>query len=133
MGEAIRSGGDLERLFTSDVFLNALRQQTARKLGVSIDSLHLVSTFESGLLSDQSTAPIPVSVQALVLEGCIFDESKRVLTEGLRSASLTTLLPTLTVAWMSKAGHPDRAVSSARGAASVAMPIYASLSRERLI
>jgi dynein heavy chain 2 len=116
-----------------DVFLNALRQQTARALKISIDGLHLVSTFEPSLISDPSQAPIPVVVQGLVLEGCIFDESRRLLVEGTRTSPLTSLLPPLTVAWMSKAGHPDRAATTAKGSAAVAMPIYAALSRERLV
>merc|ERR1719284_1040942 len=40
-----------------DVFLNALRQQTARKLKVSIDSVHMVAGFGRSLFGDQSTAP----------------------------------------------------------------------------
>ena len=60
-----------------DVFLNALRQQTARRLAVSIDNLHLVSTFEPHLLRDDSS-PLPITVQELILEGCAFDESKRI-------------------------------------------------------
>jgi len=116
-----------------DVFLNALRQQTARKLSVSIDSLHLVSSFENHLLSDASMSPLPVNVQNLILEGCVFDEGRRVLTEGQRNSPLVSVLPPLTIAWMARAAHPDRAVSSAQSAMSVAMPIYVSLSRERLI
>eukprot|EP00931_Biecheleriopsis_adriatica_P043590 TRINITY_DN24917_c0_g1_i1.p1 TRINITY_DN24917_c0_g1~~TRINITY_DN24917_c0_g1_i1.p1 ORF type:complete len:4311 (+),score=994.91 TRINITY_DN24917_c0_g1_i1:69-13001(+) len=116
-----------------DVFLNALRQQTARKLAVSIDSLHLVASFEPHLLSDPSTAPLPVAVQELILEGCAFDESKKLLTEGQRTSPLVSVLPPLTLAWMSKTTHPERTVSSTRAASTVSMPIYASLSRERLI
>jgi dynein heavy chain 2 len=116
-----------------DVFLNALRQQTARTLSVSIDSLHLVASFESQLLSDPSMSPLPVTVQDLILEGCIFDEQKRILVEGSRTSALVSVLPPLTIAWMSKTAHPDRAVSSARNAAMVSMPIYVSLSRERFI
>jgi dynein heavy chain 2 len=116
-----------------DVFLNALRQQTARSLKISIDSLHLVASFEPQLLSDTSTAPLPVTLQDLILEGCSFDETRRILTEGTRTSPLTSVLPPLTIAWMSRAAHPDRAVSSARGASTVAMPIYVSLNRERLI
>ncbi|CAE8588983.1 unnamed protein product, partial [Polarella glacialis] len=116
-----------------DVFLNALRQQTARKLAVSIDSLHLVATFEPHLLSDPSSSPLPVTVQDLILEGCCFDDSKKILVEGQRTSPLVSVLPPLTVAWMSKAQHPERAASSARAASTILMPIYASLSRERLI
>jgi len=123
----------LRDFLRADVFLNALRQQTARKLAVSIDSLHLVASFEPQLLSDTSTTPMPVTVQDLILEGCSFDEGRRILVEGHRNSPLVTVLPPLTIAWMSKTAHPDRAVSSARNAGTVGMPIYADLLRERLI
>jgi dynein heavy chain 2 len=116
-----------------DVFLNALRQQTARALKVPIDSLHLVASFEPQLLSDPSTSPLPVMVQDLILEGCSFDNSTKLLVESSRNSSLISVLPPLTIAWMSRAAHPDRALSSARQAMAVAMPIYVSLSREKLI
>eukprot|EP00927_Polykrikos_kofoidii_P027109 TRINITY_DN23975_c0_g4_i1.p1 TRINITY_DN23975_c0_g4~~TRINITY_DN23975_c0_g4_i1.p1 ORF type:complete len:2595 (-),score=618.45 TRINITY_DN23975_c0_g4_i1:108-6821(-) len=116
-----------------EVFLNALRQQTARKLAVSIDSLHLVASFEPQLLSDPASSPIPVTVEGLVLEGCSFDESKMILVESTRTAPLVSVLPDLTIAWMSKAANPDKALSSARQLASVGMPIYVSLTREFLV
>jgi len=115
-----------------DVFLNALRQQTARRLAVSIDNLHLVSTFEPHLLRDDSS-PLPITVQELILEGCAFDESKRILVEGQRTSSLVSVLPPLTIAWMSKVAHPERTASSARAAGTISLPVYASLTRERLI
>jgi dynein heavy chain 2 len=116
-----------------EVFLNALRQQTARKLSVSIDSLHLVATFEPQLLSDVSSSPLPVTVSGLILEGCVFDDQKRFLVEGTRTSPLVSVLPPLTIAWMSKAAHPDRAVSTHRHTTTVSMPIYSSLSRELLV
>jgi len=116
-----------------DVFLNALRQQTARKLSSSIDSLHLVASFEPQLLADPSTSPFPVTLQDLILEGCSFDESRKILIESARTSPLTSILPPLTIAWMSRTTHPEQAVSTARHATSVAMPIYAMLNRERLI
>jgi dynein heavy chain 2 len=117
-----------------DVFLNALRQQSARALKVPIDSLHLVATFEPQLLGDPSSSPLPVTIQDLILEGCSFDPAKKLLTESARNAALTSVLPPLTIAWMSRAAHPDRVVSSvSAGRASVGMPIYVSLSREKLI
>jgi len=123
----------LSNFLRAEVFLNALRQQTARKLAVSIDSLHLVASFEPQLLSDSSTTPLPVTVQEIILEGCSFDEQRRILVEGQRNSPLVSVLPPLTIAWMSKTAHPDRAVSSARNAGTVSMPIYVDLSRERLV
>jgi dynein heavy chain 2 len=124
---------NLSEFLRPEVFLNALRQQTARKLAVSIDSLHLVATFEPHLLSDQSTSPLPVIVEGLILEGCAFDDQRRILVEGQRNSPLVSVLPNLTIAWMSRAAHPDRALSSARHAVTVGMPIYVSLSREHLV
>jgi dynein heavy chain 2 len=132
-GNVVAQPATLSDFLRPDVFLNALRQQTARKLSVPIDGLHLVATFEPQLLSDPSTAPLPVAVENLILEGCEFDQGKRILVEGGRNSALTSVLPPLTVAWMSKAAHPDRAVSSARNVGTVGMPIYVSLSREQLI
>lgn len=116
-----------------DVFLNALRQQTARRLGASIDSLHLVSTFEPHLMSDPKMTPLPVTVQDMILEGCAIDDARKILVEGKRNSPLTSVLPPLTVAWMAQATCPDRVLSSNRGAGVVGMPIYASLNRERLV
>jgi dynein heavy chain 2 len=132
-GSIVQLPVSLSDFLRPDVFLNALRQQTARRLKISIDSLHLVASFEPQLLSDSSTAPLPVTLQNLILEGCTFDDGRRILVEGTRTSPLTSVLPPLTIAWMSRAAHPDRAVSTARGVSIVAMPIYVSLSRERLI
>lgn len=131
--DVFREPVQLSDFLRPDVFLNALRQQTARRLKVPIDSLHLVCSFEPQLLSDPSTSPLPVTVQDLILEGCAFDMSKRILIESTRTSPLTSVLPPLTIAWMSRAAHPDRAVASARHPMTVAMPIYVSLSRERII
>lgn len=133
MPNALQQAVSLSDFLRPDVFLNALRQQTARALRISIDSLHLVSSFEGHLLTDQSMSPLPVHLQGLILEGCCFDEVKRLLVESHRNSPLTSILPPLTVAWMSRSAQPDRAVSSAAGAKCVSMPLYVALSRERLV
>lgn len=115
------------------VFLNALRQQTARKLGASMDSLHLVASFEPHLLSDASISPLSVTIEGLILEGCVFDEQRKLLIEGNRTSPLTSMLPPLVLAWTSKQAQFDRALSSQRQPATIAMPIYSSLSREYLV
>jgi len=130
---AFTSSVQLSDFLRPDVFLNALRQESARKLNLPIDSLHLVASFQAQLLGDPSTSPMPVTVENLLLEGCTFDEQKGLLTESSRTSPLISVLPPLTIAWMSRDAHPDKAVSSSRHAVTVAMPIYVSLSRERLI
>jgi dynein heavy chain 2 len=117
-----------------DVFLNALRQQSARALRAPIDSLHLVASFEPQLLADPSSSPLPVTIQDLILEGCSFDVAKKMLIESARNANLASVLPPVTIAWMARDSHPERAISAiAGGKTAVGMPIYASLSREKLI
>lgn len=113
-----------------DVFLNALRQQTARRLQVPIDILHLVATFEPQLFA---SCPLPVTLHNLILEGCCFDDRKRIFTEGTRTSPLTSIIPPLTIAWMSKESNPERAVSSNKNLQVVPMPMYVSLNRERSI
>ena len=73
------------------------------------------------LLRDDSS-PLPITVQELILEGCAFDESKRILVEGQRTFSLVSVLPPLTIAWMSKVAHPERTASSARAAGTISLP-----------
>jgi hypothetical protein len=46
-------------------FLNALRQQTSRRTGCSMDQLKLVSAWERGRLS---SAPLSVAVEGLLLQ-----------------------------------------------------------------
>lgn len=132
-GSVVQGQVRLSDFLRPDVFLNALRQQSARRLQVSIDSLHLVASFEPQLLSDASTSPLPVTVEGLILEGCSFDEQRKILVEGDRNSPLVSVLPPLTIAWMAKAAHPERALSTANHRYSVSTPIYASLTRERLV
>jgi len=133
-GSVIDKPVNLSDFLRPDVFLNAMRQQTARALKVSVDSLHLVSSFQSNLLDRSNPeCPMPVQLQDILLEGCAFDERAGVLTESTRSSPLLSVLPLLSICWMPRARHPERAVSSARNAATVAIPIYVSLNRERFL
>ena len=64
----------------SQIFLNALRQQTARVSRVPVDELKLVSCWESGRL-DRRVAPLTLTVTGMLLQGCNFDGQK--LSESL--------------------------------------------------
>ena len=59
---------NLAQLFQPAVFLNALRQQTARAAGIPIDGLKLTSGV-SGLRG----AALPVTITSLALQGASFD------------------------------------------------------------
>ena len=47
-GNILRNQLSLSDLFHPEVFLNALRQKSARQIGSSIDSMKLVSAFDQG-------------------------------------------------------------------------------------
>uniref|UniRef100_A0A8C9SU16 Dynein cytoplasmic 2 heavy chain 1 n=1 Tax=Scleropages formosus TaxID=113540 RepID=A0A8C9SU16_SCLFO len=62
---------DLSELFHPDTFLNALRQETARSMGCSMDSLKFVASWKTRI----PEAKLQVKVGGLQLEGCSFDGS----------------------------------------------------------
>jgi dynein heavy chain 2 len=113
------------------VFLNALRQQTARAIRTAVDGLHLVSSFDFAALSARSNGAITVQVSGLLLEGALFDARRSVLVDSTRSAALTSPLPNLCIAWLPKDTHPEAALPGA--GPPVSLPIYLSLSREHYL
>nr|XP_032832089.1 cytoplasmic dynein 2 heavy chain 1 [Petromyzon marinus]XP_032832097.1 cytoplasmic dynein 2 heavy chain 1 [Petromyzon marinus]XP_032832104.1 cytoplasmic dynein 2 heavy chain 1 [Petromyzon marinus] len=113
---------DLSELFHPQSFLNALRQQTARELGCSMDSLHLVSSW---------TAPIPgaraqVQVGGLQLEGCTWGGAG--LEESVRDSPSLCPLPACRLAWV-----PQDSPSIYRGGESVSLPVYTSVERDHIV
>lgn len=89
-----------------DVFLNALRQQTARKLGVAIDHLALVSTWGPSshnwrFFEQNMRNLITVQLEGLLLEGARFDVANAQLAECARQSNLLSALPQLMVSWAS--------------------------------
>ena len=70
------------------MFLNALRQQTARAIRTAVDGLHLVSSFDFAALSARSNGAITVQVSGLLLEGALFEKRNKIeepieLLEGI--------------------------------------------------
>ncbi|CAM9717863.1 unnamed protein product, partial [Sphacelaria rigidula] len=61
-GDLLNHPVDLSNLFNPNTFLNAVRQQTARLSGCSMDSLKLVSCWDRGRLK---SAVLPVAVEGL--------------------------------------------------------------------
>ncbi|KAA3681040.1 dynein heavy chain 2, cytosolic [Paragonimus westermani] len=101
---------DLADLFRPSTFLNAVRQQTARQLGVSIDSLKLTSYWpdQSGQAPEYGSRYLPVRIAKLKLEGANF-ESGRLAPSQLDSPSLTHL-PDVTLVWIEQGNRPAEAV-----------------------
>lgn len=119
----------LADLFQPNVFLNALRQESARKLACSMDELELRSSFNRQDMPEDS---ITTNVRGLLLQGAGFDGQQLVAS----SAEATELVsvPVMFIAWVAKArgGGED---GSGQGSAEVpaGVPLYYSLSRERLL
>ncbi|KAF6780512.1 hypothetical protein AHF37_00022 [Paragonimus kellicotti] len=95
---------DLADLFRPSTFLNAIRQQTARQLGVSIDSLKLTSYWphQSSQAPVYGSRYLPVRIAKLKLEGANF-ESGRLAPSQPESPSLIHL-PDVTLVWTEQVG-----------------------------
>jgi hypothetical protein len=109
----------LQELFRPRTFLNALRQQTARRAAaaggagaVSMDSLKLVSAWDPGLLA---AAPVVVSLAGLLLQGAGFDAGRGCLAEAAADAQEVLAVPHLALAWVPPA-FPDPTARAPRWA-----------------
>ncbi|KAJ3088912.1 Cytoplasmic dynein 2 heavy chain 1 [Quaeritorhiza haematococci] len=110
----------LSNLFNPITFLNALRQQTARKVQLPMDELKLVSTWGSG---NTLSTPVVASIEGLYLQGCNFDGVR--LSEASANDPSFVPAPVCHVAWVSKAAnHNDGHLE---------VPLYATPSREQLV
>uniref|UniRef100_A0A8C9YIH5 Dynein cytoplasmic 2 heavy chain 1 n=1 Tax=Sander lucioperca TaxID=283035 RepID=A0A8C9YIH5_SANLU len=85
---------DLSELFHPDTFLNALRQETARSMGCSMDSLVFVSSWRSPI----AQAKLQVKVGGLQLEGCSFDGVH--LCENQHDSPSVSAVPPCYMAWV---------------------------------
>eukprot|EP00051_Salpingoeca_urceolata_P021875 m.349048 g.349048 ORF g.349048 m.349048 type:complete len:4259 (-) comp19881_c0_seq4:199-12975(-) len=113
---------DLGELFRPAVFLNALRQQTARVSNCSLDSL----VFECSWRSTGVTgALVQVTLDNLFLEGCTFDGAR--LSETLRDSSSIAAAPPCVVAWI------EKTASTAARKNQLSLPLYETLQREKTV
>ncbi|KAI2562559.1 DYNC2H1 isoform 8, partial [Pan troglodytes] len=113
---------DLSELFHPDTFLNALRQETARAVGRSVDSLKFVASWKGRL----QEAKLQIKISGLLLEGCSFDGNQ--LSENqLDSPSVSSVLPCF-MGWIPQDAcgpySPDECIS---------LPVYTSAERDRVV
>ena len=87
---------DLSELFRPDVFLNSLRQHSAREAKVSMDGLKLVCSFGGPMRN----VGLNVQITGLQLEGCTFDGGK--LAECQEDSPTVISLPPCFVGWLQK-------------------------------
>jgi len=114
---------DLSDLFHPDTFLNALRQQTARAMKTSIDSLKLAVSWKGSLIPG---AKFTVKLGGLQLEGCSFDGNT--LTENQRDSPSVSAIPTAEVAWVSKDTADPYPESEC-----ISVPIYYNADRDKTV
>ncbi|XP_053095782.1 cytoplasmic dynein 2 heavy chain 1 isoform X3 [Pangasianodon hypophthalmus] len=109
---------DLSDLFHPHTFLNALRQETARSMSCSMDSLKFVASWKSLIAG----AKLQVKVGGLQLEGCSFDGNR--LSENHHNSPSVCAVPTCYMAWI---------LQNSPGCYSpeecVLLPVYASAER----
>ncbi|XP_043928516.1 cytoplasmic dynein 2 heavy chain 1 isoform X1 [Protopterus annectens] len=113
---------DLSELFHPDTFLNALRQETARVMGCSMDSLKFVAAW-NGRIKD---AKLQVKIGGLQLEGCSFDGNQLSANQH-DSPSVSSVLPCY-MAWIAQnASGPYSPYDC------ISLPLYTSAERDRLV
>eukprot|EP00753_Platysulcus_tardus_P014516 PLAT4386.4.p1 GENE.PLAT4386.4~~PLAT4386.4.p1 ORF type:complete len:4448 (-),score=2754.09 PLAT4386.4:79-13422(-) len=126
---AVKSGSLLEdsislvELFNPGTFLNALRQETARRMGCSIDSLKFVSAWGAASIRG---AELQVSLSGLLLQGADFDGD--LLEEAAPDGAEQITVPDCRVAWVPADGE-DPYTSHAF----ISVPLYYATDRERLL
>ncbi|XP_034023634.1 cytoplasmic dynein 2 heavy chain 1 [Thalassophryne amazonica] len=114
---------DLSELFHPDTFLNALRQEAARSLGCSMDSLVFVSSWRNPI----KEAKLQVKVGGLHLEGCSFDGVH--LCENRHDSPSVSAVPPCYMAWVPQNSAPDSVGSED----SIWLPVYSSSERVKAV
>ncbi|CAN0042899.1 unnamed protein product [Ascophyllum nodosum] len=114
---------DLSNLFHPNTFLNAVRQQTARLSGCSIDALKLVSSWDKGRLK---SAVLPVTIEGLRLQGAAF--SGGTLHAQSTNDPEVAGVPDVTLAYVQKDKPWPYQVGQA-----IDIPLYLSLDREHFL
>lgn len=113
-GQLFAEGISLGDLFHPETFLNAFRQLTARRLKTPMETLKLVTSFDSRLAG-------AIQLRDLMLQG------SEIATGQLTSASAESAdlaqLPPLFVTWSQGSGEEE----------GVVIPVYMSLEREKLL
>ncbi len=116
---------DLSDLFHPDTFLGALRQETARQFGVSMDDLKLANSWARGG-GGISGSKIAIRVEGLMVEGALFDGGK--LAPTRHDSPTYSVAPTCTLAWIPKGERDHYAASEA-----IRLPMYYSNERETIV
>nr|ADI46856.1 DHC1bf [Volvox carteri f. nagariensis] len=91
---------ELSSVFHPGTFLNALRQQSARALGCSMDTLKLVTSWDAARLHSTASAAPVVLLGGIILQGATFDGSR--LSPVTAEAPAFRAIPPMYLLWLPK-------------------------------
>ncbi|CAF93625.1 unnamed protein product, partial [Tetraodon nigroviridis] len=112
---------DLAELLHPDTFLNALRQETARSMGCSMDKLIFVSSW-----SQIARAKLQIKVGGLQLEGCSYDGV--CLSENQHNSPSVSAVPTCYMAWVLQIPANPSGMTD-----TISLPLYTSSERVKVV
>jgi dynein heavy chain 2 len=120
-------------LFHPGIFINALRQQTARQLSLAIDKLKMVSSWEKDAikrLKDAYNCPLSCTLNGLLLQGASFSGTNGVFLQDASSEG-SELIPVqpVTIAFIEDTQKNNK-ISAHNN---VLIPVYISPTREDYI
>lgn len=117
-------------VFNPATFVNALRQQSARKLGVAIDRMKMISSWSKDSKELQSQkCPLICTLANLLLQGALFHNSS--LVESTPEVSEIMSAPLVQIGFTSN--EDTKEVSSVRSDMNVSIPVYYNPSREQFL
>lgn len=122
-GKLLSQGLDLSDLLHPGTFLNALRQQSARALSCSMDSMKLISCWEKDKLSSDNEW---FEISRLLLQGASFEGGT--LLEASSDAQELAPVPSVYVAYARNSAPEAYAKES-----SIRVPLYYATDRERML
>jgi len=114
-------------IFNPATFVNALRQQTARKLGLAIDRVKMIASWESedkarSIISRTSGCPLPCVLTGMLLQGAIFQGR---LKESPSDAAENSAAPDVCIGFVSsETAEPYSSDET------IAIPAYLTPTRE---
>ena len=115
----------LRDLFNPLTFINALRQQTARKLGTAIDKVHLSSSWDKDPRKLRKDCPLLCQLSGLLLQGAAFPSG--VLREASSDASELTPAPNVFIGFVPEGDEANENEDA------LPVPLYLSPTRESLL
>ncbi|KAJ1472379.1 hypothetical protein T484DRAFT_3433439 [Baffinella frigidus] len=124
-GATLQDAVSLSAMFNPGVFLNALRQQTARVSSVAVDDLKLVCQW--GEAGRSGVGKLPCAISGLALQGALFTSGSNLADSRLDTPTVVGI-PQCTIAYIPKKDEdpiPDKS--------SVELPVYDGLDRAKFL